>query len=72
MEFTAFSKECSSLWKELKDEDKSRFQKMSEDDKERFRKESASYQASLGQPYRDVNSKRGRKRKEPGQPKRNM
>ncbi|XP_019862547.1 PREDICTED: high mobility group protein DSP1-like [Amphimedon queenslandica] len=72
VEFTAFSKECSSLWKELKDDEKSRFQKMSEDDKERFRKESASYHASLGQPYRDSNSKRGRKRKEPGQPKRNM
>ena len=72
VEFTAFSKECSTLWKGLASEDKTRYQKMSENDKERYRKESATYQASLGQPFRDNGSKRGRKRKEPGQPKRNM
>ena len=72
VEFTAFSKECSLLWKGLNEEDKVRYQKMSEDDKERYRKESASYHASIGQPFRDGGSKRGRKRKEPGQPKRNM
>jgi hypothetical protein len=72
VEFTAFSKECSSLWKGLTEEEKARYQRMSEDDKERYRKESATYQASLGHSLKNGGSKRGRKRKEPGQPKRNM
>ena len=71
--FTAFSKECSSLWKELNSEEKRRYQKMSEEDKERYAKETAAYNASLGQMYsKDKKTKKGRRRKDPGQPKRNM
>ena len=72
VEFTAFSKECSALWKELSDEEKGRYQKMSEEDKERFRRETANYCAEIGLPYARDGSRRGRRRKEPGQPKRNM
>lgn len=72
VEFTAFSKECSALWKELSDEEKSRYQKMSEEDKERFRRETANYCAEIGLPYARDGSRRGRRKKEPGQPKRNM
>ena len=71
--FTAFSKECSALWKELTSEEKLRYQKMSEEDKERYTKETATYNASLGQIYsKDKKFKKGRRRKDPGQPKRNM
>ncbi len=71
--FTAFSKECSALWKELTSEEKLRYQKMSEEDKERYCKETATYNASLGQIYsKDKKTRKGRRRKDPGQPKRNM
>lgn len=71
--FTAFSKECSALWKELTSEEKSRYQKMSEEDKERYQKETATYNASLGQGYaKERRARKGRRRKDPGQPKRNM
>ncbi len=46
---------------------------MSEEDKERYTKETATYNASLGQIYsKDKKFKKGRRRKDPGQPKRNM
>ena len=71
--FTAFSKECSALWKELTSEEKLRYQKMSEEDKERYTRETAVYNASLGQVYsKDKKSRKGRRKKDPGQPKRNM
>lgn len=72
VQFTAFSKECAALWKELTDEEKGRYQKLSVEDKERFRRETAAYNAELGHGIARDGSRRGRRKKEPGQPKRNM
>lgn len=68
VQFTPFSKECSSLWKGMSDEEKQKFQKMAEDDRERYRKEVSGFDKPLAKD----GTRRGRRKKEPGQPKRNM
>jgi hypothetical protein len=69
VQFTPFSKECSSLWKTMTDEEKLKYQKLAEEDRERYRKEVSG---NLEKPLAKDGTRRGRKKKEPGQPKRNM
>ena len=52
----------------MNDEDKSKFQKLAEEDRERYRKEIAGFDKPLAKD----GTRRGRRKKEPGQPKRNM
>lgn len=69
VQFTAFSKECSSLWKVISEEEKQKYQKLAEEDRDRYRREvMGNFDKS---PAKD-GSRRGRRKKEPGQPKRNM
>ena len=68
VQFTPFSKECSLLWKGMNDDDKLKFQKMAEEDRERYRREVSG----LDKPLAKDGTRRGRRKKEPGQPKRNM
>ena len=68
VQFTPFSKECSSLWKNLIEEEKTKFQKLAEDDRERYRREMSGFDKPLAKD----GTRRGRRKKEPGQPKRNM
>lgn len=68
VQFTPFSKECSALWKTMTDEEKQKFQKMAEDDRERYRREVSGFDKPLAKD----GTRRGRRKKEPGQPKRNM
>ena len=68
VQFTPFSKECSTLWKAMSDEEKTKYQKMAEDDRERYRRELSGFDKPLAKD----GTRRGRRKKEPGQPKRNM
>ncbi len=52
----------------MSDEDKEKFQKLAENDRERYRKEMAGFEKPLAKD----GTRRGRRKKEPGQPKRNM
>lgn len=69
VQFTEFSKECSSLWKTTSVEEKEKFQKMAEEDRERYQREMTG---EYVKPLARDGTRRGRRRKEPGQPKRNM
>ena len=69
VQFTEFSKECSSLWKTTRADEKEKFQKLAEEDGERYRRE---MMGDCVKPLARDGTLRGRKRKEPGQPKRNM
>ncbi|CAI8041651.1 High mobility group protein DSP1 [Geodia barretti] len=69
VQFTAFSKECSSLWKVISEEEKQKYQKLAEEDRERYRRE---VMGDYGKGASKGGSRRGRRKKEPGQPKRNM
>ena len=60
--------QCSSLWKKMTDEEKQKYQKMAEDDRDRYQREVTGYMKPLAKD----GTRRGRKKKEPGQPKRNM
>jgi len=68
VQFTPFSKECSSLWKKMTDEEKQKYQKMAEEDRDRYQREVTGYMKPLAKD----GTRRDRKKKEPGQPKRNM
>ncbi len=68
VQFTPFSKECSALWKSMTDEEKTKYQKMAEEDRERYRREVSGFDKPLAKD----GTRRGRRKKEPGQPKRNM
>ena len=48
VEFTAFSQECSALWKDLKEEMKKNYKKMAEDDKARYDEEMRNYEPPEG------------------------
>ena len=69
VQFTAFSKECSSLWREMSDEEKGKYQGLAEQDRERYRREITG---NYTKPLAKDGTRRGRRKKEPGQPKRNM
>lgn len=68
VQFTPFSKECSALWKTMTDEEKKKYQKLAEEDRERYRREVSGFDKPLAKD----GTRRGRRKKEPGQPKRNM
>lgn len=68
MQFTPFSKECSAIWKTTTEEEKQKFQKLAEDDRERYKREVSGFEKPLAKD----GTRRGRRKKEPGQPKRNM
>ena len=68
--FTLFSKECSVLWKGMSGEEKQRYHLLAEEDRDRYQKEMVGI--SCVKPLAKDGSRRGRKKKEPGQPKRNM
>ena len=69
VQFTAFSKECSALWRQASDEEKQKYHKLAEDDKERYQREISG---GYDKPLAKDGTRRGRRKKEPGQPKRNM
>ena len=68
--FTLFSKECSALWKGMSADEKQRYHLLAEEDRDRYQKEMVGI--SCVKPLARDGSRRGRKKKEPGQPKRNM
>lgn len=68
VQFTPFSKECSTLWKSMGDDEKVKFQKLAEEDRDRYKREMSSFDKPLAKD----GTRRGRRKKEPGQPKRNM
>lgn len=72
VEFTAFSKECSDLWKDMNDDKKKKYYTNAEQDRQRYETEMGNYI-----PPEDGSGKRGKKRrnkrpKDPNQPKRAM
>lgn len=52
----------------MTDEEKQKFQKLAEEDRERYRREVSGFDKPLAKD----GTRRGRRKKEPGQPKRNM
>jgi len=52
----------------MTDEEKQKYQKMAEEDRDRYQREVTGYMKPLAKD----GTRRGRKKKEPGQPKRNM
>eukprot|EP00731_Ephydatia_muelleri_P031009 Em0022g523a len=68
--FTLFSKECSALWKGMSFNEKQRYHLLAEEDRDRYQKEMVGI--TCAKPLAKDGSRRGRKKKEPGQPKRNM
>ena len=68
VDFAEFAKECSSIWKDMEDDEKSNYKKMSDDDKIRYDKEMEQYEPPAGAKGR----RRYKKEKDPGQPKRSM
>ena len=68
--FAEFSKECSTLWKTMTVEQRNGYQQLAEHDKIRYRSETERYKGRLS-AISGV-KKRGRKKKQPGEPKRNM
>jgi len=67
VKFTDFSKECSNLWAQMPAEEKERFKSLSSEDKKRYQKELEFYKLNEVKVER-----RGRKKRQPGHPKRNM
>ena len=67
MKFTDFSKECSNLWAQMPDEEKERFKSLASEDKKRYQQELEVYKQNEIKVER-----RGRKKRQPGHPKRNM
>ena len=68
VDFAEFARECSSIWKEMEDDEKTDFKKQSDEDKVRYDREMESYAPPEGGKGR----RRNKKEKEPGQPKRSM
>ena len=69
VQFSAFSKECSSLWRSTSEEEKQKYHKLAEEDRERYQREVSG---GYVKPLAKDGTRRGRRKKEPGQPKRNM
>lgn len=68
VKFTDFSKECSELWGQMSNEEKEKFKALASMDKVRYQKEMDCYKKAT-----EVKAeKRGRKKRQPGHPKRNM
>lgn len=65
--FTEFSRECASLWKDLSDVQKAKYVKSAEMDKARYDEEMSTYT-----PPADTVKRRKKKKKDPRLPKRNM
>ncbi len=70
VEFGAFTKECSELWKKHSDADKEKFFKQAEGDKTRYEEEMSQYVPSDG--YGAKKGRAGKKAKDPNKPKRAM
>ena len=68
VQYTAFSKECSALWKGMSEQQKQEYYRMAEEDRDRYQKETEA----CVKPLAKDGTRRGRRKKEPGQPKRNM
>lgn len=68
VDFTAFSKECSELWKR-EDANKKKYQKLADADKTRHTREMESYVPSEGFASKKKSSK---KQRDPNMPKRAM
>ena len=64
--FTEFSKECSQKWNEDSKVDKDRYFKMAEKDRKRYEEEMATYTPPPG----SGRGKKGKRVKDPDQPKR--
>ncbi|VEL27364.1 unnamed protein product [Protopolystoma xenopodis] len=67
VDFTAFSKDCSSKWKALSVKEKKKFEDLAAKDKERFAREMKGYS-----PPKDAGKKDKKKKKDPNAPKRPM
>ena len=68
--FSEFSRECATLWKAMSPEQRVGYQQLAEHDKVRYRNEIDRYRGRVS-TVSGV-KKRGRKKKQPGEPKRNM
>ena len=65
LDFSAFSKDCASRWKEMDDDERKAYVEKATEDKARYDKEMRTYDASA------PTKKRGRRRKkDPNAPKR--
>lgn len=70
VDFASFSKECATLWKSMTEDQRLGYQQLAEHDKIRYRTEMDKYKGRL--VAMSGVKKRGRKKKQPGEPKRNM
>lgn len=68
VKFTDFSKECSEIWGQMPNEEKEKFKALTSVDKVRYQKEMDYYKKTTEVKV----EKRGRKKRQPGHPKRNM
>ena len=68
VKFTDFSKECSEVWAQISNEEKEKFKILASMDKVRYQKERDYYKKATEVKV----GKRGRKKRQPGHPKRNM
>ena len=68
VKFTDFSKECSEAWAQMSNEEKEKFKILASMDKVRYQKERDYYKKATEVKV----GKRGRKKRQPGHPKRNM
>lgn len=69
IQFSSFSKECASLWKDMNEDDKAKYVKQAEADRKRYQREMANYNPPDDQ---DTPQKKRRKKKDPRMPKRSM
>ena len=68
VKFTEFSKECSEVWAQMPTEEKEKYKTLASVDKVRYQKEIDYYKKAT----EVKGEKRGRKKRQPGHPKRNM
>ena len=64
LDFSSFSKDCSSLWRKMTEDEKKMYVEKAQEDKERYDKEMSTYV-----PPAEA-KKRGRRKKDPNAPKR--
>lgn len=70
VDFTAFSKECSSVWRSTNDDGKKKFSKLAEADKVRYDEDMSNYVPSEGYGGAKKGRGGGKKPRDPNKPKR--
>ena len=71
VEFAKFSKECSELWKDMTDEEKSKYARQAKEDKDRYTHEMGNYQPPSDEEGAPAKGGK-KKKKDKNQPKRAM